>query len=458
MDMSHVRARPIWLASLTVAALALALVQAPRPAQAAAPSFTAPLAHGVADYGTTVTFGLSACSAHGVRAVVHSEQAVFRGPVTSGCQGTVAIPTEEQLASAEPPVQAAEVTAVALEAVDGDGTAVASLPLRPQRLEAEHLRVVAGEDAAEGAEDDRFSPSRAVAISGDGATLSLGTVDLTGISSLSLRYALPAQGAWLCAGACHAGTIVLQTASGMPVASQELPRKSRAWTEWERLVLPILSAPEGPAELHLRILPPAPRCNGAGVALPTLGGCGSDRRVLRLNYVELNGTGTSQRHTFPADPEGTVVLFDGTSFNGWTMAGGNCLGICLPGNHGFELRPEERALRTNGVFGLLWYSARQFTDYVLRLEFRTEEPFANSGVYAASPTRRATGTPTTAATSSRSTTWARPIPSTPRARRPAASTASRRPGGSPATLWASGTPTRSASRAATTSPPSTAGW
>jgi hypothetical protein len=68
-----------------------------------------------------------------------------------------------------------------------------------------------------------------------------------------------------------------------------------------------------------------------------------------------------------------VVMFDGTGLDGWTMAG--------PG--GFAL--VDGALETRGGMGLLWYSARAFDDFVLRLEWRVESASDNGGVFVRFP-------------------------------------------------------------------------
>ena len=63
------------------------------------------------------------------------------------------------------------------------------------------------------------------------------------------------------------------------------------------------------------------------------------------------------------------ALFDGRSLAGWTMSG--------PG--GFTVAGG--ALESFGGFGLLWHSARQFGDFVLRLDWLTTHANDNSGIY-----------------------------------------------------------------------------
>ena len=72
-------------------------------------------------------------------------------------------------------------------------------------------------------------------------------------------------------------------------------------------------------------------------------------------------------------PEGTVVLFDGESTDGWRQIG--------PG--GFTL--EDGALVSHGGMGLFYYAERPFRDFVLELQYRSSSPGANSGVFVRFP-------------------------------------------------------------------------
>lgn len=79
---------------------------------------------------------------------------------------------------------------------------------------------------------------------------------------------------------------------------------------------------------------------------------------------------------------GYRALFDGTaqSLQNWTQA---------PGGH-FELQPDG-TIRSAGGLGMLWYSAEQFADFSLKLEFRDVAPEghrANSGVFVRFPDPR----------------------------------------------------------------------
>jgi choline dehydrogenase-like flavoprotein len=71
----------------------------------------------------------------------------------------------------------------------------------------------------------------------------------------------------------------------------------------------------------------------------------------------------------PTAEPGFTALFDGGSLTGWTMAGAGRFVVA------------GGALETEGGLGLLWYSAKQFADVELRLEWLTTHPGDNSGVY-----------------------------------------------------------------------------
>jgi glucose/arabinose dehydrogenase/regulation of enolase protein 1 (concanavalin A-like superfamily)/plastocyanin len=75
-----------------------------------------------------------------------------------------------------------------------------------------------------------------------------------------------------------------------------------------------------------------------------------------------------------APPEGYVSLFDGETLDGWTHIG--------PG--GFEV-DECGLLQPHGGMGLLWYDEQTFGDFALRVDFRVQDPFDNSGVFVRFP-------------------------------------------------------------------------
>jgi hypothetical protein len=69
------------------------------------------------------------------------------------------------------------------------------------------------------------------------------------------------------------------------------------------------------------------------------------------------------------------VLFDGRSTTGWKMSG--------PG--GF--RVENGALVSQGGMGLLWYTRARFRDFELQVDWKVDQPCANSGVFVRFPNR-----------------------------------------------------------------------
>ena len=72
--------------------------------------------------------------------------------------------------------------------------------------------------------------------------------------------------------------------------------------------------------------------------------------------------------------DGWIVLFDGTSLDGWQMAG--------PGS--FALL-DDGSILSQGGMGLLQYAGQSFRDFVLELEWKAERPNANSGIFVRFP-------------------------------------------------------------------------
>jgi hypothetical protein len=63
-------------------------------------------------------------------------------------------------------------------------------------------------------------------------------------------------------------------------------------------------------------------------------------------------------------------IFDGRTTGGWTMAG--------PG--GFMLLPDG-SMQAYGTLGLFWYTRAQYSDFVLKLDWKARKPTSNSGVF-----------------------------------------------------------------------------
>lgn len=75
----------------------------------------------------------------------------------------------------------------------------------------------------------------------------------------------------------------------------------------------------------------------------------------------------------PQLEDGYELLFDGTTKDGWTQAG--------PG----EFRVDDGSLVSYGGLGLLWYSAKEFGDFSLRMSWKVEDGTDNSGVFVRFP-------------------------------------------------------------------------
>jgi hypothetical protein len=65
----------------------------------------------------------------------------------------------------------------------------------------------------------------------------------------------------------------------------------------------------------------------------------------------------------------SIQLFNGVNLNGWRQAG--------PG----RFRIEDGMLVTEGGMGLLWYSARQFGNFELQVDWRVTKKSDNSGIF-----------------------------------------------------------------------------
>jgi hypothetical protein len=69
----------------------------------------------------------------------------------------------------------------------------------------------------------------------------------------------------------------------------------------------------------------------------------------------------------------SIQLFNGVNLDGWRQAG--------PG--GFRI--DNRMLVTEGGLGLLWYSARQFGNFELRIDWKVSKKSDNSGIFVRFP-------------------------------------------------------------------------
>ena len=332
---------------MVAAALLAALLPLPALASGgSSPAFVSPAAGGVVEPGDSVRVALassqpSACARTTIRAYVGAGKRTVAGPVLRGCAGVVRLPSAEAVDRL--PRGVARYAAVRARTAVGESL----LPLRLKRTEGEHARVVSG----------TATPARGgMQVQTTGTTLSLGPVVLTRISSLSLTSWSPQGFAGVCLydGFCSAGRAVATVGApdGPVVAEFDLP------------------VTDGPAR-PVRRTSALRGGSGSGELFVTFSGHGP----VTVDSFELNGRGVAERHTFPRDERGTVTLFDGTSLAGWKQAGSG--GMTLV----------DGAMRTDGVapIGLFWYHRRDFADFRLRLEFRTEKFEDNSGIFVRFP-------------------------------------------------------------------------
>lgn len=76
--------------------------------------------------------------------------------------------------------------------------------------------------------------------------------------------------------------------------------------------------------------------------------------------------------TAPNQEEGFVTLFDGQNTEGWQQAG--------PGG----MQIADGVARTQGGMGL-WYYAKPYKDFILRLQFKQQKASSNAGVFVRFP-------------------------------------------------------------------------
>ena len=93
--------------------------------------------------------------------------------------------------------------------------------------------------------------------------------------------------------------------------------------------------------------------------------------VLMTSSFVLAGPGILHADTHGEMKDGWLVLFDGTSLNGWAHTGGGY----------FILNPIDKCLQSVGGTGIIFYYDRPFRDFVLQLEWRGSVEDANSGVF-----------------------------------------------------------------------------
>jgi hypothetical protein len=89
-------------------------------------------------------------------------------------------------------------------------------------------------------------------------------------------------------------------------------------------------------------------------------------------YASVGGLMDQEELRMKPGYERILKQFDGRyAKHGWNHYG--------PGY--FELDPETGVLKSHGGMGLLWYSAKQYGDFALELEFMCSDETTNSGVF-----------------------------------------------------------------------------
>ncbi|HET7043048.1 MAG TPA: DUF1080 domain-containing protein, partial [Gemmatimonadales bacterium] len=105
-----------------------------------------------------------------------------------------------------------------------------------------------------------------------------------------------------------------------------------------------------------------PRLGSALLAVLVAGGCSG-----------MSGSAAPAAGASPAAGP-TTTLFDGSSLDGWKHIG--------PGS--FALEPGGSIVSEGGM-GLLYYTPTRFRDFVLDLDYKTDSPGTNSGIFVRFP-------------------------------------------------------------------------
>lgn len=319
-------------------ALAAGLLVAGRPATAE-PAIVAPLPNGVVDFGDELAFALAGpgCEDASVRVEVTTGAQTIDGPTSTGCAGVATVPSE------------AAVQATGWH--DGDPIAVdlasgsSRIPLRLMRIELEHGTPAAGNPSVVPADDMRGGGHAMRMATGD--VVALGRADLMRINSVSVRSTTTGSAIW---------ELRVDAPDGPPVTRGALGRLSDGanynygWRDAWTMAAEEITArpPERAPQMFFAIVAAAPD--------------------VLVNHIDLNGTGIRAAHAVPPDPDGTKVLFDGSSFDGWSGSG-------------FALRDGAMRGESRDGFtgsGSIVWTADEFTDVVLRMRVRAEN-FEDNG-------------------------------------------------------------------------------
>lgn len=94
------------------------------------------------------------------------------------------------------------------------------------------------------------------------------------------------------------------------------------------------------------------------------------RSALRIAAIGLLAVSlAAARPPQPRPDPGFKLLFNGLNMDGWQHSGDGFFTV------------ENGELVTHGGMGLLWYTRKKFTNYILRVEYRQTSDHDNSGVF-----------------------------------------------------------------------------
>jgi hypothetical protein len=271
---------------------------------------------------------------------------VVDGPTARGCFPVVTVPTDKQVA-ARGFRTGLPVTVTLL-------SGAATQPLTFWRLQPVKPDLATVSDPFE---------RRSGATLSAGDTLDLGRVGLHGIQSVNVRNLTSTTGEWqLRAGSATGSTIAhgeLGTAGSNASAGAD---------GWYHSVAPLELRPSQLGELNtLGDLTPATG-DAPHLFLAIVAVAGSTI----VNFVDLDGPGAGLPHRFAIE-HGFTTLFDGSSFDGWRHTGPGHF-VLKDGAMRAEQEPTDRG------WAWEWYSLAQYSDFVLRLQFKVEDYEDNGGV------------------------------------------------------------------------------
>lgn len=90
-------------------------------------------------------------------------------------------------------------------------------------------------------------------------------------------------------------------------------------------------------------------------------------------YIRVSGNNISSASSKADD--NFVSIFDGKTLNGWKMAG----------EGRFVIIESDAALQSDKGGGLLWYSEKEYKDFILKLDWKISDEGDNSGVFVRFP-------------------------------------------------------------------------